>query len=65
MTNPIDKLLIRFIKWRIHKGWGSCKNYKDWEDFPEITQGLNDKGRCGSCAADEVVEWLTTWEKML
>jgi hypothetical protein len=46
--------LIRILR----KGYGKPCKTKDYEDFKKHPRELNAQGRCGCCAANEVILWL-------
>lgn len=63
----IDYLAIWFISWRIRKGWGGDCDVLDYNDLKEKkpeTHELNATGRCGSCQAKEVLQWLARWRSL-
>lgn len=62
LGDKIDNLIIRLAKWRIRKQWGTCMDM-DYNHF-KTTPRLNAKGRCGSCQATEVTEWLNKWKEL-
>ena len=53
-------MLIRKMIDLLKKGYGKkpCKT-RDWEDFKELRmRSKSSNGRCGTCMAWEVIEWL-------
>jgi hypothetical protein len=56
-----DWLEIQFWKvgrWLIQRGYGASCEIPDYEDFEDHPRELNAQGRCGSCRAREVIEWI-------
>lgn len=54
------KLLIRFLIWRLRKGYGANCEALDTNDFPELKW----EERCASCRAKEVIEFLERHMKL-
>lgn len=58
----MDKIEIWACRWlikRIKGGYGAdCEHLDYEEDALMIPHELNAQGRCGSCRAKEVVQWL-------
>ena len=52
----MEKILIRFLIRLLKKGYGADCETKDIDDFPELKG--EQKGRCPSCQAREVIEFL-------
>ncbi len=50
----------KFAKWLIRRGYGAKCPTKDYEDYPELNVTLKTphSGRCASCEAAEVIEWI-------
>lgn len=53
----ISRLMIRLIR----RGYGASCTTKDIEDFP----GIEERARCPSCQAREVVDWLEDHVKLI
>lgn len=58
MRNYIEIQFWKIAKWIIRKGYGCDCTVKDYNDVGFVPRGLNDQGRCGSCAASEVIDWI-------
>lgn len=51
--------------WSIKKGYGADCETKDYEDFPELNKPSSTEGRCGSCVASEIIDWLEDRIKLI
>ena len=61
ISDKFDTLLARLMVYRLKKGYGCDCETNDLDDFPEMYTKPKDvfaSGRCGSCRAREVVQWL-------
>lgn len=54
----LGPLVARLMIWCLRAGYGADCETKDTDDFPELNWKLSDQGRCGSCEAREVIDWL-------
>ena len=57
MKNWFEIKVFQLAKYLIIKGYGTCKT-KDYDDFPTHPRDLNAQGRCPSCQAKEVCDWI-------
>lgn len=57
----ITKRMIQSIK----QGYGANCETKDYEDFPELDKPSSTEGRCGSCVASEIIDWLEDRIKLI
>jgi hypothetical protein len=56
----IERQVLRLTIWFLKRGYGADCRTKDTDDllFPGQDRGLNSQGRCPSCEAREVIEFL-------
>lgn len=52
----VEIRVIRVMIWFIRRGWGANCKTKDLDDMDGLA--WDNPGRCGSCRAKEVIEWL-------
>ena len=68
MRNLIDILIARLAIWSIKRGYGCNCETNDLDDFPDIYQKSKDvfnSGRCASCRAKEITDWLEEHIKLI
>ena len=68
MRDLIDILIAKLAIWSIRKGYGCDCETSDLKDFPDLYQTTEDvfkEGRCGSCRAKEVIDWLEEHIKLI
>ena len=64
----LDILIARIMIWRLKRGYGCNCGTSDLDDFPEehtTAKSVFDPGRCASCRAKEVVDWLEDYIKLI
>lgn len=58
---PTEKL-VKAIIYRINSDIRTDCEIPDYEDFPEeFSKDINEVGRCYSCTAKQVVQWLNKY----
>jgi len=57
--------LWKIARNRLIKGFGCNCATVDTDDFPGHDKHLNAPGRCPSCAAKEVVQWIDAYMRLL
>ena len=68
IRDTIDILIARLAIWSIKKGYGCNCETSDLDDFPEehtTAKSVFMEGRCASCRAKEVVDWLEAHIKLI
>jgi hypothetical protein len=66
--NRLEILFWNIAKWLIRRGWGAYCESSDIDDFPDMWVGAKNAahpGRCGSCRAKEIIEWIDMNIEML
>lgn len=58
MKTYLEIKFWRIVQWLIRKEWGANCTVPDYNEFPLHPRGVNDDGRCGSCQAKEVIDWI-------
>lgn len=58
MMDRIEIWVCRWLIRRLRIGYGANCTTRDTTDYPEHPRALNAQGRCASCQAAEVIEWL-------
>ena len=54
----MKRLLVRAVIVMLEGDYGHECETKDYDDFPEISSRLGAKGRCSTCEANEIIDWL-------
>ena len=57
LLNYIEIRFWKLAQWLLKRSYGCC-DVPDYVNFPDHPRGVNDQGRCISCTAGEVVQWL-------
>ena len=68
MRDFLDILIAKLAIWSIRKGYGCNCETSDLKDFPDLYPTAEDvfkEGRCGSCRAKEIVNWLEEHIKLI
>ena len=68
ISNYLEILVTRLMIWVIRRGYGADCEGSDLDDFPEMhttAKSVFDPGRCASCRAKEVIDWLEEHIKLI